>query len=134
MKKTLSISILILIIVLGGAWFLFHRDDDKVEIFDKDENTPNVSVFDSNAALKAEINSDRKVGIEQYVTRNISGLSAEAGAPEVLGGTFHVTSIKATSGTGTVAYEDGHNAYTATFTYTTDKAGLVSVKTFVVKK
>ncbi len=134
MKKSLLIPVVALIILLIGGWLLFSRDDDKVEVFDSEGKAPNVTVFDSNAAIDAQIRDNRKVSIEQYVKNNISGLSAEAGAPEVLGGTFYVTSIKAASGTGTVAYEDGHNAYSADFTYTTDKDGLVSVKTFVVKK
>jgi hypothetical protein len=53
--------------------------------------------------------------------------------PEVLGGTFYVTAIEATDGSGTVSYEDGHNAYTADFTYSFRADGSVSVDSFTVR-
>lgn len=68
--------------------------------------------------------------IEAYVAENISSLST---APEVLGGTFYVTAIEAHDGAGTVSYEDGHNAYTADFTYSFDDAGSISIDSFVVR-
>src|SRR5262245_19717456 len=61
--------------------------------------------------------SGRVMSIESYVSTHIADLSPEKA---VLGGTFYVTSIKADSGSGVVSYEDGHVAYTADFTYTTD--------------
>lgn len=67
--------------------------------------------------------------IEAYVTENISRLSPE---PEVLGGTYYVTAIEASASAGTVSYEDGHNAYTADFTYTQGPTG-VSVDSFVIR-
>lgn len=69
-------------------------------------------------------------GIEDYIADNISTLST---APEVLGGTFYVTSIEAKDGSGVVSYEDGHNAYTADFTYSTNDSGSFSVDSFVVR-
>jgi hypothetical protein len=123
MKKTLiPIAILVVLLALGGWFYLKARQ------------TSPIQVFDSQKAIEQEQANDRKVPIETYVTRNISGLSAEAGFPAVLGGTFQVTKIEAHGGAGTVSYEDGHNAYTADFTYKTDAKGLVSVTAFTVKK
>lgn len=69
-------------------------------------------------------------GIEEYIADNISTLST---APEVLGGTFYVTSIEAKDGTGVVSYEDGHNAYTADFTYAINASGSFSINSFTVR-
>lgn len=68
--------------------------------------------------------------VEAYVAANISSLSS---MPEVLGGTFYVTAIEAAGGSGTVSYEDGHNAYTADFTYSFRADGSVSVDSFTVR-
>lgn len=68
--------------------------------------------------------------IEAYVAANISSLSS---MPEVLGGTFYVTAIEAADGRGTVSYEDGHNAYTADFTYSFGADGSVSIDSFTVQ-
>jgi len=70
-------------------------------------------------------------GVERYIAENISRLSPE---PEVLGGTYYVTAIEAANGAGTVSYEDGHNAYTADFTYTQNADGTVSVTSFVIRR
>lgn len=68
--------------------------------------------------------------IGQYITENISSLSPE---PEVLGGTYYVTDIQTENGTGVVSYEDGHNAYTADFTYSVSAEGALSVDSFVIR-
>jgi hypothetical protein len=68
--------------------------------------------------------------VEAYVRQNISELSPEK---EVLGGTFYVTAVEAAGGKGTVSYEDGHNAYTADFTYETDAEGNPRVLSFTVR-
>lgn len=70
------------------------------------------------------------MSIERYIAENISTLSPE---PEVLGGTYYVTAIEAQDGAGTVSYEDGHNAYTADFTYTQDAGGAISIDSFVIR-
>ena len=132
MKKVV-ITVLIVLLALG-LWLMLRPTEPPVEIFDRDENTPEFTIFDSQAAIEEQERNDQAVTIQEYITKNISSLSAEAGAPEVLGGTFYVTKFEAKKGSGTISYEDGHNAYTADFTYTTDKKGLVSVKTFVVRK
>jgi hypothetical protein len=69
--------------------------------------------------------------VEKYVTDNISKLSP---VHEQVGGTFYVTSIHAEAGAGTVSYEDGHNAYTADFTYSSDAQNTVRVDSFVVRE
>jgi hypothetical protein len=69
--------------------------------------------------------------ITAYVTAHISELSP---MHEQVGGTFYVTSIHVEAGTGTVSYEDGHNAYTADFTYSSDAQNTVRVDSFVVRE
>lgn len=71
--------------------------------------------------------------VEAYVSSIISDLSNEAGKPEALGGTFYVTDIAANDGKGVVSYEDGHNAYTADFTYSIDVNGRINVNSFTVR-
>ncbi|MES3031147.1 MAG: hypothetical protein V4697_01900 [Patescibacteria group bacterium] len=58
---------------------------------------------------------------EDYVRENISTLSP---VKEQVGGKFFVTEIEANDGSGFVSYEDGHNAYTADFTYTYEEENL----------
>lgn len=71
------------------------------------------------------------MSIESYVTQNISELSPRK---EVLGGTFHVTDVSVADGKGVVSYEDGHNAYTADFTYeAADQTG-IHITSFTVRK
>jgi hypothetical protein len=70
------------------------------------------------------------ISIEDYVRQNISLLSPQK---EQVGGTFYVTSIEAHGGAGTVSYEDGHNAYTADFTYAVDERGNPKVGSFAVR-
>lgn len=70
-----------------------------------------------------DVQGGRVMDIATYVSSNISELSP---VKEQLGGKFYVTSIQAKDGRGTVSYEDGHNAYTADFTYTiNDEKGIV---------
>lgn len=123
MKKNTISLILLAVLVAAGGWIYWQK-----------RNAPGIQVFDSQRAIEQEEANDRSVPIDEYVKRNIGGLSAEAGYPEVLGGTFQVTHIESHGGAGTVSYEDGHNAYTADFTYATDKKGLVSVTSFTVRK
>jgi hypothetical protein len=73
----------------------------------------------------------RLMSIEDYVKNNISTLSSEK---EQVGGTFYVTAIEAHGGAGTVSYEDGHNGYTADFTYTTDENTGYTITSFKVRE
>ncbi len=73
------------------------------------------------AATTSTPSAAKLVSIDTYIKQNISHLSPK---PAVLGGTFYVVSVKAINGKGVVVYEDGHNAYTADFTYTSsDRTG-----------
>lgn len=67
--------------------------------------------------------------VTSYISKNISALSPEKAQ---LGGTFYVTNITFDAGTGTVEYEDGHNAYVADFTYEYKANGEVSVTSFTI--
>lgn len=70
------------------------------------------------------------VSVETYVRQNISRLSP---IKEVLGGTFYVTDIVTGGGRGTVAYEDGHVAYVADFTYTIYSDIGISIDSFTIR-
>lgn len=74
---------------------------------------------------------NRLMSIDNYVRLYIGELSPVS---EVLGGRFYVTSIETGNGKGVVSYEDGHNAYTADFTYTTSEETGVNVTSFVIRK
>lgn len=73
----------------------------------------------------------RNMDIESYVRNNISDLSPQK---ETVGGKFYVTNIETESGSGTVEYEDGHNAYTADFTYTIDESGKPEIASFNIRE
>ncbi|MES2931295.1 MAG: hypothetical protein V4682_01180 [Patescibacteria group bacterium] len=111
-------TILGTLVIIGfvmGALFLYERSERETPLSE-------APAVESPAVVPSE-----SVSIEEYVTKNISTLSPE---PEQLGGTFYVTGIEAMEGSGTVYYEDGHNAYTADFTYTLDP---LAVDSFVVR-
>ena len=116
-----SQTILGTLVVIGfvmGALFLYERSEK------------NQAQEDTTVVPETPMNETPKESIEEYVSKNISTLSTE---PEQLGGTFYVTSIEAKDGSGVVSYEDGHNAYTADFTYSTNESGSFSVDSFVVR-
>lgn len=71
------------------------------------------------------------MSIEDYVSQNISALSPEK---EVVGGKFFVTDISAADGRGVVSYEDGHVAYTADFTYTSDDRAGHEITSFLIRQ
>jgi hypothetical protein len=73
---------------------------------------------------------NRMMSVENYVKIYISELSPVS---EVLGGRFYVTKIETDGDSGTVWYEDGHNAYVADFLYTTESNGAVRVNSFEVR-
>ena len=105
MKNTnVLIAVITLFIIASVAWWAYSN---------KSSETP------------------RYMSIENYVKTDISTLSP---IKEVLGGKFYVTKIETHGGSGTVEYEDGHNAYTADFTYTINDEGKSSIETFVLRK
>lgn len=111
MKKSIAIPLVLVLVVALGLVYAFW---------------PNTA-----AAPQGKVQS-----IESYLTGHISELSTE---PAVLGGTFYVTSVELTptgagAGTGVVAYEDGHVAYTADFSYSADDFRGVEITNFVTRK
>ncbi|MBU1292862.1 hypothetical protein KJ819_02210 [Patescibacteria group bacterium] len=78
----------------------------------------------------APVVTERYMDIESYVKTSISELSP---TKEQVGGTFFVTKIETSGGTGVVEYEDGHNAYTADFTYTISEEGKSEITSFIVR-
>jgi hypothetical protein len=78
----------------------------------------------------ADAQNIRSMDIESYVRAHISELSP---TKEQVGGTFQVTGIEAHGGSGTVSYEDGHNAYTADFTYHVTQEGQPVVDSFIIR-
>lgn len=82
----------------------------------------------STEQVGTSMRANGPMSIEDFVKQNISALSP---IKEQLGGKFYVTSIEAHGGIGTVEYEDGHNAYTADFTYEIDENGVPTVTAFI---
>jgi hypothetical protein len=108
MKKLVAIAGFV--IILGGLAFVF---DPRIEVV----NGPT---------------SGRVMSVEEYFRQNISALSP---VKETVGGTFYVTSIEAKDGKGVVAYEDGHNAYVADFSYSSEpEHGAYSIETFTLRE
>lgn len=118
-KLQLLIYALAILLVMVGVFVVSRNDED-----DRPEDS---------TATTTPSGEVRVMPIEDYIRLNISGLSAEVGKPEVLGGKYYVTSIEAGGGEGVVSYEDGHNAYTADFTYEFGRGGVINVKTFEIR-
>jgi hypothetical protein len=105
-------NVLIFILILAIGYFAFQaleRPDQQPQAGDPEVQNPD--------------------SVTSYISKNISALSPEK---EVLGGTFYVTNITFDAGTGTVEYEDGHNAYTARFSYEFSDTGRVSITSFEI--
>jgi hypothetical protein len=103
--KAFLIILIVIVFVPLGIWALTERADEVSE------------------AQVAQI-------VEQHVSRNISALTP---VKEQVGGTYFVTSITSSNGAGVVSYEDGHNAYTADFTYTLKGDDQIVITSFVIK-
>jgi hypothetical protein len=103
MKKTISILVIIIAVVLIG-FFIFDSNFNK----------------NQNETISQE---QRENLVSNYIKENISRLSPE---PEVLGGTFYITDIKFNDAlSGIVEYEDGHIALIADFEYSINKDGQI---------
>jgi hypothetical protein len=124
MNVNSSMKKIIPILVIALALFVIFKRDRSVATYP----TPA-----QNNATTTEP-SGRSMTLEDYLKLNISELSSQAGTPEVFGGKFFVTDIKAAEGAGLVSYEDGHNAYSANFTYSIDGKGFITVTSFDVKE
>lgn len=114
-----SLGVLALIILVTVAVYVFEKAT-RVEL---PEAVPATSSTPQEESMP-------EVNVDLYITENISRLSPE---PEVLGGTYYVTNVVSSNGMGVVSYEDGHNAYTADFTYSVNAEGAISIDTFVVR-
>jgi len=118
MSPRLIVVIVVLISLVGAGTYLYTQSNEGSGKLAEEET----EVFPDTG---------RAMSIEQYVRENITDLSP---LEEQLGGTFYVTEIEAHEGVGIVSYEDGHNAYTADFTYEIDPLhGAITMKTFVVR-
>lgn len=114
-----SILAIIIVLIVGLGLFYFNN---KVTV---------------EAPVQTATTTDtegRAMSLENYIKLNISELSNQAGTPEVLGGKFYVTEVLALEGSGVVKYEDGHNAYSANFTYTIAENGFITITSFDVKE
>jgi hypothetical protein len=129
MKKNIFILIIVLIILAAGlGTYSYLKNNAQSQIPETNDQTET----DTNTQNPDQPqNVERAMPIEDYVRLNISELSPEK---EVLGGTYYVTKIEAHGGAGTVEYEDGHNAYVADFTYSTDERGAITMNSFVIRK
>lgn len=89
----------------------------------------NLSDFKSDKEAEVVTPIENPDSVIGYINKNISDLSPEK---EVLGGSFYITNITADAGTGTVIYEDGHNSFTADFTYEFSESGEVKITSFEI--
>jgi hypothetical protein len=118
LKASYLTIILFIVLALGvGAYFFIPEKSQP--------QTP------TNTTPTTNQPSGKLMSIESYVTQNISTISPEK---EVLGGTFYVTEIEASDGSGIVKYEDGHNAFVADFTYTASDREGIDITSFIVRK
>jgi hypothetical protein len=121
MKKTL---ILMLVLLVFGLFLMSLRSDD----VSTDTLSPPIPI---PIDIPAPTSTPPVETVEQYVRDNISELSS---TKEQLGGKFFVTKIEALGGTGTVWYEDGHNAYVADFNYDLNASGNPTVTSFKIRE
>jgi hypothetical protein len=84
-----------------------------------------------SAADAVGAGGDRMMSVEDYIRMNISEISP---VKEQVGGTFYVTAIEAEDGSGTVEYEDGHNAYVADFEYSIDEGKGIDIESFEIRE
>lgn len=125
MKTTYAVIGVIILIIIGGI--IYNRSRATTTPIDTTSGQVSTTTTGQTSTTTSQ---GRYMAIEDYVRLNISLLSP---VKEQLGGTFYVTSIETHGGTGTVSYEDGHNAYTADFTYTVDDDGRPAVASFKVR-
>src|SRR3989338_313098 len=112
----------IILSVIGGSLFLASRLPGRA-----DEDSK------QGELILEELLSDasKQAKVEEYIRGNIGTLSPE---PEVLSGQFFVTNIAfdPSRNIGMVEYEDGHNAYTASFAYSVSENGTIKISSFTL--
>ncbi len=111
-KKLMIYAVLVVVVVLG------------VNRYFPMQSTPEAPSAD------AKKDTVTNKAVEEYVKLHITDLSSEKA---VLGGTHFVTKIEVSNGKGVVEYEDGHNAFTADFTYSVDATQTPTITSFVVR-
>ncbi|MFZ2555287.1 MAG: hypothetical protein WAZ27_04765 [Minisyncoccia bacterium] len=114
----IALPVLVIIAVAIGVYFAYAPQNPQLPV--AQQETPSAP-------------QGKLMSVESYVTQNISALSPEK---ETFGGTFFVTEIEVEpdENKGHVKYEDGHNAYEADFTYTSnDRTGHV-ITSFVIRQ
>jgi len=116
------VALIVIIAIVAGGYFAFGNNSTHERVF-VPEDTPQSSLEPSQGKL---------MSVESYVTENISALSP---IKETMGGTFYVTQIEVEpeEHKGHVKYEDGHNAYEADFTYTSNDRTGHTITSFVIQ-
>jgi hypothetical protein len=128
MHKHILIAGIVIILIAVGVFAISY---DRAIAPTNDEQVNSEGVEPVPNPSQENAGGDRMMDIATYVSLNISTLSPEAA---VLGGTFYVTEIRTEDGVGYVKYEDGHNAYVADFTYTTNETSGHVITSFTVRK
>jgi hypothetical protein len=120
MNKIALLAIIIIAVGIGG---FFAYDSNTPEPTPTPQETPTTTTDAPQGKL---------MSVEAYITQNISALSP---IKETMGGTFYVTEIEVEpeENKGKVEYEDGHNAYVAEFTYTSNDRTGHTITSFVVR-
>lgn len=118
MNKKLAPTIIAVVVLtlLGVFAFAYYKTNEAERL----QDTLNPATSPEDVAFDA---------LDAYLKANISTLSP---IKETMGGTFYITRTRAFDNNGTVWYEDGHNAYTATFTYSVDDANVVTIENFAI--
>lgn len=118
-----KITLLALVIIAVGIGGYFAYNSNTTEPAPAPQETPATT-----GAPQGKLMS-----VEAYVTQNISALSP---IKETMGGTFYVTEIEVEpeENKGKVEYEDGHMAYEAEFTYTSNDRTGHTITSFVIQQ
>jgi len=111
-KKIISVLVLLLLVLI--VFWIF---------------TNGKQVIDKQIEVVVSSNSNEEEKLKVLINQNLSNLAPVLAQ---LGGTFFVTSIEAQNGVGKVEYEDGHDVYTADFTYASDAEGNMSIQSFTL--
>lgn len=122
MNKIALLALVIIAVGIGGYFAYTPKDQEAELVPTPQEQTPTTSAPQG-----------KLMSVEAYVTQNISALSP---IKETMGGTFYVTEIEVEpeENKGKVKYEDGHNAYEAEFTYTSNDRTGHTITSFVVRE
>jgi cell division protein FtsL len=122
--KTILISLVIILLVVVGAYTLKNQDNNKKELSgneheevsevnNKKENKENLQNKEN-----IDVSPEEQGALSTYLENNISELSPEEA---VLGGTFYVADVSfPEDNLAIVNYEDGHIALTAKVNYNYD--------------